>query len=71
MVGDYLSTSVANGRAVAVLAVGKAPANGQAFDEAMYAVAGGLALRAGSAPCTTGPVLFATPDRADAPTVRP
>ncbi|MER5637973.1 hypothetical protein ABT095_13565 [Kitasatospora sp. NPDC002227] len=42
MVGDYLSTSVVNGKAVSVFAVGKAPTNGQAYDEAMYTVAGGL-----------------------------
>ena len=41
---------------VALFAVGKAPTNGQAFDEAMYAVAGGLALRAGTSPSSTGPV---------------
>jgi hypothetical protein len=36
MVGDYLSTSVIGGKAVSVFAVGKAPTNGQAFDEALY-----------------------------------
>ncbi|MEU6970098.1 hypothetical protein AB0A71_20625 [Kitasatospora aureofaciens] len=63
MVGDYLSTSVVNGRAVAVFAVGKAPANGQAFDEGMYAVVGGLTLRAGITPASPGPVLYTAPDR--------
>ncbi|MGA5821997.1 hypothetical protein ACPC54_29540 [Kitasatospora sp. NPDC094028] len=63
MVGDYLSTSVVNGRAVAIFAVGKAPTNGQAFDEAMYAVTGGLALQAGTVPASTSPVLFTAPDR--------
>ncbi|MFD8705402.1 hypothetical protein ACFV1W_22780 [Kitasatospora sp. NPDC059648] len=63
MVGDYLSTSVVNGKAVAIFAVGKAPANGQAFDEAMYAVGGGLTLRAGTSPSSTGPVLYTAPDR--------
>ncbi|MDH6140404.1 hypothetical protein P3T35_002412 [Kitasatospora sp. GP30] len=57
MVGDYISCSVVNGRSVSVFAVGKTPTNGQAFDEAMYTVQGGLALRAGTTPATTGPVL--------------
>ncbi|MET8539257.1 sialidase family protein [Kitasatospora sp. NPDC004799] len=63
MVGDYLSTSVLNGRAVAVFAVGRAPTDGRAFDEAMYAVAGGLPVRAGTTPSSTGPVAFAGPAR--------
>ncbi|MEY9968025.1 hypothetical protein ABIA33_006105 [Streptacidiphilus sp. MAP12-16] len=61
MVGDYISTSVVNGRSVALLPVGKAPTNGQAFDEAMYTVAGGLALLGGSNPSSTGPVLYTVP----------
>ena len=36
MVGDYISCSAAGGKAVAIFAVGKPPANDQAFDEAMY-----------------------------------
>ncbi|MFI2609125.1 sialidase family protein [Kitasatospora sp. NPDC018619] len=63
MVGDYLSTSVLHGRAVAVFAVGRAPADGQAFDEAMYAVEGGLPVRAGTVPADTGPVAFPPPAR--------
>jgi hypothetical protein len=55
MVGDYISASVVNGKSVAVFAVGKAP-SGQAFNEAMYTVTGGLALRAGTTPSSTGPV---------------
>ncbi|KAA2265372.1 hypothetical protein F0L68_04715 [Solihabitans fulvus] len=47
MVGDYISTSVVNGKGIGVIAVGKAPTNGQAFDEAMYVVAGGLAVTGG------------------------
>ncbi|MGW3226898.1 sialidase family protein [Kitasatospora sp. NPDC001095] len=62
MVGDYLSTSVLDGRAVAVFAVGRAPADGRAFDEAMYAVPGGLPVRAGTTPSSTGPVLSTSPD---------
>lgn len=57
MVGDYISTSVVNGKSVSIFAVGKTPTNGQAFDEGMWSVAGGLALRAGTTPSTTGPVL--------------
>ncbi|MEZ0064512.1 hypothetical protein ABIA32_000500 [Streptacidiphilus sp. MAP12-20] len=58
MVGDYISCSVVNGKSVALFAVGKAPTNGQAYDEAMYTIAGGLALRAGGIPSATGPVRF-------------
>jgi len=36
MVGDYISTSIVGGRAVSAFPVGKAPATGQAFDEALY-----------------------------------
>jgi hypothetical protein len=53
MVGDYMSCSIANGKAVAIFAVGKAPGNGQAFDEAMY-TAGGLAVTGGSVRARTG-----------------
>jgi hypothetical protein len=57
MVGDYISCSVVNGKGVALFAVGKAPTNGKAFDEAMYTVSGGgLALSAGNVPSSTGPV---------------
>jgi hypothetical protein len=40
MVGDYISTSFTGGTPVTVVAVGKAPSGGAAFDEAMYAVNG-------------------------------
>jgi hypothetical protein len=60
MVGDYMSSSVVNGKSVAIFAVGKTPANGQAFDEAMYSVGGGLLLRGGTVRSETGPV-FAAP----------
>jgi hypothetical protein len=62
MVGDYISCSVINGKSVAIFAVGKTPTNGQAFDEAMYTVAGGLTLRAGTIHSTTGPVFAASPN---------
>ncbi|WP_256725554.1 exo-alpha-sialidase [Streptomyces sp. IMTB 2501] len=52
MVGDYISTSVLSGKAVSVFAVGKTPAGGQAFDEALY-TAGPLAVTGGSARTTT------------------
>ncbi|MEZ0070006.1 hypothetical protein ABIA32_006054 [Streptacidiphilus sp. MAP12-20] len=58
MVGDYISCSVVNGKGVAVFAVGKTPINGQAFDEAMYTVSGGLAVTAGTVPAATGPVVY-------------
>ncbi|GAA2036319.1 sialidase family protein [Catenulispora yoronensis] len=56
MVGDYISASVVSGRSIALFAVGKAPTNGQAFDEGMWTVGGGLSLRGGSARAATGPV---------------
>ncbi|AUG75840.1 hypothetical protein CFP65_0919 [Kitasatospora sp. MMS16-BH015] len=72
MVGDYLSASVVNGKAVAIFAVGKTPTNGQAFDEGMYTVTGGLTLRSGTTPSATGPVRYTAPDqpRLRPPTVR-
>jgi hypothetical protein len=69
MVGDYISCSVVNGKGVALLAVGKAPTNGQAFDEGMYTVGGGLAMRGGPIRATTGPV-FATPQHPRASALR-
>ncbi|HEX4701593.1 MAG TPA: sialidase family protein [Pseudonocardiaceae bacterium] len=47
MVGDYMSSSILNGKAYAIFAVGKAPTNGEAFDEGMY-TAGGLAVAGGA-----------------------
>jgi hypothetical protein len=66
MVGDYISCSVVNGMGVGLFAVGKAPSNGQAFDEAMYAVAGGIAATGGSARASGGPVYNTVP----APVIR-
>ena len=43
MVGDYISTSFAAGRAIPVFAVAAAPSNNQ-LNESMYAPAGGLAV---------------------------
>jgi hypothetical protein len=42
MVGDYFATAFAGGRAFPIFALGKKPPAGQAFDEAMYTVQGGL-----------------------------
>jgi hypothetical protein len=55
MVGDYISASVLNGNAYALFAIGKAPTNGQSFDEAMY-TAGGLPVTGGALRATTGPI---------------
>jgi hypothetical protein len=60
MVGDYISCSVVNGKSIALFAVGKNPSNGQAFDEGMYTVTSGLALRGGPSRATTGPVYQTT-----------
>jgi hypothetical protein len=60
MVGDYISCSVVNGKSVALVAIGKAPTNGQAFDEGMYTVGGGLAVRGGPVRATAGPVFGGT-----------
>ncbi|WP_323747895.1 hypothetical protein [Catenulispora rubra] len=69
MVGDYISCSVVNGKGVALLAVGKNPTNGQAFDEGMYTVGGGLAMRGGPVRADTGPV-YAAPQHVRAPALR-
>ncbi|WP_323746964.1 hypothetical protein [Catenulispora pinisilvae] len=66
MVGDYISCSVVNGKGVALFAVGKTPTNGQAFDEGMWTVGGGLAMRGGPIRATTGPV-YATPQHPRTP----
>jgi hypothetical protein len=55
MVGDYTSSSVVNGKAIAIFAIGKTPTNGQAFEEAMY-TAGGLTVAGGPVRSVTGPV---------------
>jgi hypothetical protein len=47
MVGDYIACSVEAGKAYALFALGRPPTDGQAFDEAMYAVRGGLAVTGG------------------------
>lgn len=47
MVGDYISTSFANGNAFPIFAVATAP-SGSIFNEAMYTVASGLTLASGT-----------------------
>lgn len=42
MVGDYFATAFAGGRAFPIFAIGAKPPAGQAFNEAMYTVQGGL-----------------------------
>ena len=69
MVGDYMSCSVVNGKGVALFAVGKNPTNGQAFDEGMYTVGGGLAMRGGPVRADTGPV-YAAPQHPRTPAHR-
>ena len=75
MVGDYISTSFAGGTAHSVFAVGKAPTNGQAFDEALYTTASGLSAPVGAVVTTAGgeqPVPGAASDHvaARAPIIR-
>ena len=48
MVGDYISTTILNGKTWPIFAVGKPPATGFAFNEAMYTVSGGLTVASGS-----------------------
>lgn len=48
MVGDYISTTILNGKTWPIFAVGKPPSGGFAFNEAMYTVSGGLTVAAGS-----------------------
>jgi hypothetical protein len=58
MVGDYMACSIVGGKAVAIFAIGKTPTNGEAFNEAMYTVGGGLSIIGGSARAhTTGAAL--------------
>jgi hypothetical protein len=42
MVGDYFATAFSGGKAFPIFAVGKKPAAGHKFDEAMYTVNGGV-----------------------------
>ena len=48
MVGDYVSTSFSGGKAFPVVAVANPPSN-STLDEAMYTVAGGVAVAGGTA----------------------
>ncbi|HEV2361995.1 MAG TPA: hypothetical protein VGS21_09865, partial [Acidimicrobiales bacterium] len=42
MVGDYISTAFAGGKAFPIFALGTKPPAGQAFNELMYTAQGGL-----------------------------
>jgi hypothetical protein len=55
MVGDYISTSIAGGRAWPAIAVANAP-SGSTFDEATYEPTGGLPIAGGAVHSITGPV---------------
>lgn len=50
MFGDYISTTVSNGKAHTVLPVAKVPAGEAQFDVAMYYPVGGLAVTGGNIP---------------------
>jgi hypothetical protein len=54
MFGDYISTSIAGGKAVPAISVAKAPSGGL-FDQAIYAPSGGLALATGTATGESAP----------------
>lgn len=60
MVGDYISTSYANGTAHPVIAVANAP-SGSVFDEAMYTPTSGLALSGGTRTSQGDQVVSSTP----------
>jgi len=61
MVGDYISTTFANGNAFPVFAVATAP-SGSLFNEAMFTVSAGLTITSGTRPATSDHVLStATP----------
>ena len=48
MVGDYISTVYANGRARPIFALANAPSGAEPFDEAIYSTASVIAARAGA-----------------------
>lgn len=58
MVGDYISTTFANGNAFPVFAVATAP-SGSVFNEAMFTVSAGLTITSGTRPATSDHVLSA------------
>lgn len=57
MVGDYISTSIAGGRAWPVIAVANGPSGGT-FDEAMYVPTGGLAITGGARSTNASPLII-------------
>jgi hypothetical protein len=57
MVGDYISTSFANGKAFPIFVVATAPNGGQ-MNEAMFTVTGGLAITGGTSTVSGASVVF-------------
>jgi len=56
MVGDYISTTFANGNAFPVFAVATAPSGG-VFNEAMFTISVGLTITGGTRPATSNHIL--------------
>jgi hypothetical protein len=56
MVGDYISTSIVNGRAWPTFAIATAP-SGSTFNEPMAVPAGGLPIGAGAVQAATAPAV--------------
>jgi hypothetical protein len=48
MVGDYISCSILHGSGFGVVAIGRTPADGKAFNEGMYVVPGGIPVTGGA-----------------------
>jgi hypothetical protein len=69
MVGDYISTSISNGKALPVFALANAPSNGT-LDEAAYTVAGGLTVSGGNADSHTDRALTPPVDQPATTSVR-
>jgi hypothetical protein len=69
MVGDYISTSIVNGRAWPVIDVANAP-TGSTFDEASYVPTGGLAIGSGSRSSAATPVVSSGHQPSLPPTTR-
>ena len=68
MVGDYISTSWVNGKAIGAFAIAKAPSGGFAFDQGLYVPTTGFTAAAGSFVATSSgdhPVPNAASDHAN------
>ncbi len=63
MVGDYISTSIVNGKALPVFAVARKPGN--KFHEAIYAPTNPLPIRGGTHAATTPPIRAIQSNRAE------